>query len=338
MTDLKKLEEQTQAPSPALIRDMKKLEGDLMLLGAGGKMGPSLAVLAKKALEQAGKDNAVIGVSRFSDVAVQQNLEAQGIQTIKADLLDEAQLAGLPEAENVLYMAGTKFGTTGRESFTWAMNAYLPGRVAKKFRNSRIVVFSTGNIYPFVAVISGGATEDTTPDPVGEYAQSCLGRERMFEHFSQKYQTPCLIYRLNYAIDFRYGVLQEIGRSVLEEREIDLSSGHVNVIWQGDANEYALRCLHLCQSPAYKLNITGPETVSVRWAAQEFGKLLDKKPILVGEEQSTALLNNATLVHQLLDYPKVSLREMIRLLSVWLSSGGETINKPTHFQERKGNY
>ena len=338
MADLKKLEEQTQAPSPALIRDMKKLEGDLMLLGAGGKMGPSLAVLAKKALEQAGKDNAVIGVSRFSDAAVQQNLEAQGIQTIKADLLDEAQLAGLPEAENVLYMAGTKFGTTGRESFTWAMNAYLPGRVAKKFRNSRIVVFSTGNIYPFVAVISGGATEDTTPDPVGEYAQSCLGRERMFEHFSQKYQTPCLIYRLNYAIDFRYGVLQEIGRSVLEEREIDLSSGHVNVIWQGDANEYALRCLHLCQSPAYKLNITGPETVSVRWAAQEFGKLLDKKPILVGEEQSTALLNNATLVHQLLDYPKVSLREMIRLLSVWLSSGGETINKPTHFQERKGNY
>jgi nucleoside-diphosphate-sugar epimerase len=338
MTDLKKLEEQTQAPSPALIRDMKKLEGDLMLLGAGGKMGPSLAVLAKKALEQAGKDNAVIGVSRFSDAAVQQNLEAQGIQTIKADLLDEAQLAGLPEAENVLYMAGTKFGTTGRESFTWAMNAYLPGRVAKKFRNSRIVVFSTGNIYPFVAVISGGATEDTTPHPVGEYAQSCLGRERMFEHFSQKYQTPCLIYRLNYAIDFRYGVLQEIGRSVLEEREIDLSSGHVNVIWQGDANEYALRCLHLCQSPAYKLNITGPETVSVRWAAQEFGKLLDKKPILVGEEQSTALLNNATLVHQLLDYPKVSLREMIRLLSVWLSSGGETINKPTHFQERKGNY
>lgn len=338
MADLKKLEEQTQAPSPALIRDMKKLEGDLMLLGAGGKMGPSLAVLAKKALEQAGKDNAVIGVSRFSDAAVQQNLEAQGIQTIKADLLDEAQLAGLPEAENVLYMAGTKFGTTGRESFTWAMNAYLPGRVAKKFRNSRIVVFSTGNIYPFVAVISGGATEDTTPDPVGEYAQSCLGRERMFEHFSQKYQTPCLIYRLNYAIDFRYGVLQEIGRSVLEEREIDLSSGHVNVIWQGDANEYALRCLYLCQSPAYKLNITGPETVSVRWAAQEFGKLLDKKPILVGEEQSTALLNNATLVHQLLDYPKVSLREMIRLLSVWLSSGGETINKPTHFQERKGNY
>jgi len=338
MADLKKLEEQTQAPSPALIRDMKKLEGDLMLLGAGGKMGPSLAVLAKKALEQAGKDNAVIGVSRFSDAAVQQNLEAQGIQTIKADLLDEAQLAGLPEAENVLYMAGTKFGTTGRESFTWAMNAYLPGRVAKKFRNSRIVVFSTGNIYPFVAVISGGATEDTTPDPVGEYAQSCLGRERMFEHFSQKYQTPCLIYRLNYAIDFRYGVLQEIGRSVLEEREIDLSSGHVNVIWQGDANEYALRCLHLCQSPAYKLNITGPETVSVRWAAQEFGKLLDKKPILVGEEQSTALLNNATLVHQLLGYPKVSLREMIRLLSVWLSSGGETINKPTHFQERKGNY
>jgi nucleoside-diphosphate-sugar epimerase len=338
MTDLKKLEEEILAPSPSLVRDMQKLEGDLMLLGAGGKMGPSLAVLAKKALDQAGKDNAIIAVSRFSSAAVQQTLEAQGIQTIQADLLDETQLSALPEAKNVLYMAGTKFGTTGRESFTWAMNAYLPGRVAGKFRNSRIVVFSTGNIYPYVPVFSGGATEETSPGPVGEYAQSCLGRERMFEHFSHKYQTPCLIYRLNYAIDFRYGVLLEIGRSVLEEREIDLSSGHVNVIWQGDANEYALRCLQLCESPARKLNITGPETVSVRWAAQEFGRLFDKAPKFIGEEQPTALLNNATLAHQLLGYPKVSLREMIRLLYVWLSSGGETINKPTHFQERKGAY
>ncbi len=338
MTDLKKLEEEILAPSPSLVRDMQKLEGDLILLGAGGKMGPSLAVLAKKALDQAGKDNAIIAVSRFSSAAVQQTLEAQGIQTIQADLLDETQLSALPEAKNVLYMAGTKFGTTGRESFTWAMNAYLPGRVAGKFRNSRIVVFSTGNIYPYVPVFSGGATEETSPGPVGEYAQSCLGRERMFEHFSHKYQTPCLIYRLNYAIDFRYGVLLEIGRSVLEEREIDLSSGHVNVIWQGDANEYALRCLQLCESPARKLNITGPETVSVRWAAQEFGRLFDKAPKFIGEEQPTALLNNATLAHQLLGYPKVSLREMIRLLYVWLSSGGETINKPTHFQERKGAY
>jgi len=338
MTNLKNLEEEILAPSPSLVGDMKKMEGDLMLLGAGGKMGPSLAILATKALEQAGKDNAVIAVSRFSDSSMVEELEARGVQTIKADLLDETQLSALPEARNVLFMAGTKFGTTGRESFTWAMNAYLPGRVAKKFRNSRIVAFSTGNIYPYVPVISGGATEEMPPGPVGEYAQSCLGRERMFEHFSLKYQTPCLIYRLNYAIDFRYGVLLEIGRSVLEEREIDLSSGHVNVIWQGDANEYALRCLHLCESPAHRLNITGPETVSVRWAAQEFGKLLDKKPILVGEEQPTALLNNATLAHQMLGYPKVSLREMIRLLSVWLSSGGETINKPTHFQERKGNY
>jgi nucleoside-diphosphate-sugar epimerase len=338
MTDLKKLEEEILAPSPALIRDMQRLDGDLLILGVGGKMGPSLALLAKKALQQAGKDNAVIGVSRFSDASVVEELEAQEVQTIKADLLDEKQLSALPEAKNVLFMAGTKFGTTGRESFTWAMNAYLPGRVAEKFRNSRIVAFSTGNVYPYVPVFSGGATEETVPGPVGEYAQSCLGRERMFEHFSHKYQTPCLIYRLNYAVDFRYGVLLEIGRSVLEEREIDLSSGHVNVIWQGDANEYALRCLHLCESPARKLNITGPETVSVRWAAQEFGRLFDKEPNFIGEEQPTALLNNATLAHQLMGYPKVSLREMIRLLSVWLGSGGETINKPTHFQERKGTY
>jgi hypothetical protein len=187
-----------------------------------------------------------------------------------------------------------------------------------------------------VPVFSGGAAEDVPPGPVGEYAQSCLGRERIFEHFSKKYQIPMLIYRLNYAVDFRYGVLLEIAKSVLEEREIDLATGHVNVIWQGDANEYALRSLKLCDTPPRILNITGPETVSVRWAAQEFGMLLQKTPRFVNEEQPTALLNNATAVHQAFGYPKVTLKQMMKILATWLTTGGETINKPTHFQERKG--
>ncbi len=336
--DLTQLEQQMKQPSDALVNDFREMEGDILILGVGGKMVPDLARLAKEALHRACKTNEVIGASRFSDNSLQQQLEANGIQTIKADLLDEKQLAQLPEVPNVLYLAGTKFGTTGRESFTWAMNTYLPGRVAEKFRSSRIVAFSTGNVYPFVAVGSGGATETTALEPVGEYAQSCLGRERIFTHFSQKYQIPMVLYRLNYAVDFRYGVLLEIGKSVLEEREVDLTTGHANVIWQNDANEYALRSLQLCSTPPRILNSTGPETVSVRWAAQEFGKLLDKVARFTGEEQPTALLNNAATAHRLFGYPKVSIQQMIELLSTWLSEGGELLQKPTHFQERKGKF
>ncbi|MEQ9439226.1 MAG: NAD-dependent epimerase/dehydratase family protein [Cyclobacteriaceae bacterium] len=336
MKDLEKLEEKILQPTTALVNDLSTLEGDIMILGVGGKMGPSLAVLAKKALEQAGKSNQVIGVSRFSEASLQQQLEAQGIQTIKADLLDHAQLNALPDTKNIIFMAGTKFGTSGNESFTWAMNTYLPGMVAQKFRFSRIVTFSTGNVYPFVPVFSGGASEEITPEPIGEYAQSCLGRERIFEHFAQKYQIPMVLYRLNYAVDFRYGVLLEIAKSVLEAREIDLSTGHVNVIWQGDANEYALRSLLLCSTPPRLLNITGPETVSVRWAAYEFGKIFQKTPRFINEEQPTALLNNASAAHQAFGYPKVTLRQMMDILATWLTEGGKTINKPTHFQERKG--
>ncbi|MEK6479522.1 NAD-dependent epimerase/dehydratase family protein [Catalinimonas sp. 4WD22] len=338
MEDLVKLEEEILAPSQDLIDDMKSLDGDILILGVGGKMGPSLAILAKRALFASGKNNEVIGVSRFSDSKVQSELENKGITTLKADLLDEQALNSLPETKNIIFMAGTKFGTQGNESFTWAMNAYLPGRVAEKFKKSNIVVFSTGNVYPFVTLYSGGATEETTPDPVGEYAQSCLGRERIFEHFSKLYQIPMLIYRLNYAVDFRYGVLVEIAKSVLEDKEIDLTTGHANVIWQGDANEYALRSLNYCTNPPTKLNITGPETVSIRWATEEFGRLFNKTPRFVNHEQTTALLNNASTAHKLFGYPKVSLKTMINIVATWLSKGGETINKPTHFQERKGTF
>lgn len=338
MEELEAFKRKYLAPSPEFVENIKKLDGDLMILGAGGKMGPSLAILAKEALQKAGKVNHVIAVSRFSDQKIAKQLTSAGVKVVKTDLLKDDELKRLPRVRNIIYMAGTKFGTAGNESFTWIMNSYLPGRIAEHFRSSRIVVFSTGNIYPYVPVYSGGATEYTAPQPLGEYAQSCLGRERVFEHFSKLHQIPVLIYRLNYAIDFSYGVLLEIAKSVLEDREIDLSTGHVNVIWQGDANEYAIRSLFLCESPARKLNITGPETVSVRWAAEEFGRMFEKKPRFVNEEQPDALLSNASEAHKLFGYPKVSLKQMIDILAEWLNQGGGTINKPTHFQERKGSY
>jgi nucleoside-diphosphate-sugar epimerase len=309
-----------------------------MILGVGGKMGPVLARLAKQAVDKAGINKKIIGVARFSEEGLQKELNEQGIETYQADLLNEDQLQSLPEVENVLYLAGTKFGTTGKESLTWAMNTYLPGRVAEKFKNSRIVVFSTGNVYPLTPVKLGGADESRLPEPIGEYAQSCLGRERMFQYYSSKYNTPLLIYRLNYANDVSYGVLLEIARAVKENRPIDLSMGHVNVIWQGDANEIALRAFHHCAVPAKLLNVAGPETVSVRWAAQQFGNMFQQQPVFENQEQETALLSNAAENFRLFGYPKVTLKQMMELLVQWVNEGGKTLNKPTHFQERKGQF
>ncbi len=338
MTELEVLEQELLKPSDALIADIKKIEGDIIILGIGGKMGPSMAKLAQKAISEAGIKKRIIGISRFSEAGTREELEAHGIETIVADLLDEDQLAALPDAPNIIYLAGTKFGTTGKEPFTWAMNSYLPGRVAERYKNSRIVAFSTGNVYPFVPVNSGGLSEETTPAPVGEYGQSCLGRERVFQYFSEKYKIPTLIYRLNYAIDLRYGVMLEIAKSVLADKPIDLTTGNVNVIWQGDANEIAIRSLLHCESPANILNVTGPETLSVKWLAEQFGLLFDKKPTFVNDIQPNALLNNASKAHKLFGYPRVTVRQMIEMTVSWLQAGGQTINKPTHFQERKGQF
>jgi nucleoside-diphosphate-sugar epimerase len=338
MCDLELLEQALLKPSEALVADMYDLEGDIILLGVGGKMGPSMARLAKQAVEQAGIGKRIIGVSRFSDPATRAGLEADGIETFAADLLNEEHLAALPDAANVLYLAGNKFGTTGKEAFTWAMNAYLPGRVAERYRDSRIVAFSTGNVYPFTPVSSGGLSEDHPAAPVGEYGQSCLGRERIFQYFSDKYQIPTLIYRLNYAIDLRYGVLLEVAKSVREQRPIDLSTGNVNVIWQGDANEIALRALKHCHVPARILNVTGPETVSIKWLAYQFGLLFGKEPVFINEVQPTALLSNASEAHRLFGYPRVTLRQMIDLTAAWLQGGGTISEKPTHFQERNGKF
>lgn len=338
MKTIQELEEKLATPSEALIKDMAALDGDIMLLGVGGKMGPSLARLAMNAIKAAGVDKKVIGASRFSSGGLKEELEADGVETIKVDLLDDNQLQQLPDVKNIIYMAGNKFGTTGNEHFTWAMNAYLPGRVAEKFRNSRIVVFSTGNVYPFTPVKQGGATESMAPDPVGEYGQSCLGRERIFEHFSRKYDIPMFIYRLNYAIDMRYGVLHELAKAIKEGQPIDLTMGHANCIWQGDANEIALRALHVCSTPPAVYNVTGPETISMRWAAQVMGERMGIEPKFVGEEADTALLSNTSKAMKTFGYPSVSLQQMLEWTADWVMQGGESWNKPTHFQERGGKF
>lgn len=326
------------APSDALVADIARLDGDIIILGAGGKMGPSLAKLAKEAIDKAGVNKKVITVSRFSEEGLQQELNECGIKTVSVDLLEDDQLQSLLDIKNVLYLAGTKFGTTGKESFTWAMNSYLPGRVAEKYKNSNIVVFSTGNVYPLTPVVLGGASETTPPEPLGEYAQSCLGRERIFQYSSSKYNTPILIYRLNYANDVTYGVLLEIAKSVKAGKPIDLKMGNVNVIWQGDANEIAIRSLHHCGVPSKILNVTGPEILSVRWIAEQFGNLFNTAPLFINEEKPDALLSNAAECNRLFGYPKVSPKQMMELLADWINQGGKTINKETHFQERTGKY
>lgn len=338
MGEIETLETSLLKPSDALVADMKALDGDIILLGVGGKMGPSMARLARQAVELAGVKKRIMGVSRFSDVHTKAALERDNIETFNADLLNEDDLASLPDAANVLYLAGTKFGTTGNEAFTWAMNAYLPGRVAERYRQSRIVAFSTGNVYPFSKVSEGGVTEDHPTGPVGEYGQSCLGRDRIFQYFSVKNKIPTLIYRLNYAIDMRYGVLLEVAKSVAEERPIDLTTGFVNVIWQGDANEMAIRALRHCEVPAKILNVTGPETISIKWLAEQFGTLLGKEPSFLNQPQPSALLSNASEAYKLFGYPRVSLRQMIDLTAAWIKQGGEILNKPTHFQERNGKF
>lgn len=338
MNDLQARYAQMLVPSDDLVNDIASLNGDIIILGAGGKMGPALCVLAKDAIDKAGVDKKVIAISRFREEGVQDQLDSKGIKTINADLLNDDELQSLPVSENIIYMAGMKFGSTGNAPLTWAMNTYLPGRVAEKYRNARIVAFSTGNVYPMVPLTTGGAHEGVPPEPIGEYASSCLGRERMFTYFSNLHKTPLLIYRLNYAVDATYGVLHEVAMSVNEGKTIDLTMGHFNAIWQNDANEIAIRSLLHCSSPAKILNVTGPETVSVRWCAEEFGKMFGKEPVFTGQEQPTAFLNNAAESFRLFGYPKVTLTSMMELLADWISAGGKKLNKPTHFQERKGKY
>ena len=338
ITNEVQLEELLAQPSDADVRAMAALEGDLLILGVAGKMGPSLAHRAALASAAAGVRKRIIGVARFSTPEVEQQLRDWGIETVAADLLEPGALSRLPDAANVIHMAARKFGSTGNEGLTWAMNTHLPGLVADRYRGSRIVAFSSGNVYPLTPVLHGGPTESAPVGPVGEYAQSVLGRERIFAYYSQRDGTPVALLRLNYAIDLRYGVLLDIGRKVFERRPVDLRMGHANVIWQGDANSICLRAFPLCQCPPAILNLTGPETLAVRWAAHRFGAHFGLEPILEGSEGETALLNNASRCQQLFGYPSVSLEQLVEWTAGWIQSGGATWNKPTHFETRDGKF
>ncbi len=332
------LEEALSRPTPALIEMMQELEGDIIILGVAGKMGVSMSRMAKRACIEAGIEKRIIGVSRFSLPEHRDFLEQSGIETIKGDLLNIDFINSLPEAQNVFYMAGMKFGTEGNESFTWAMNSYLPGLVVDKFRNSRIVAFSTGCVYPLAEVKSGGSKETDSPGPVGEYAQSCLGRERLFEFGSIKNDTPIVIIRLNYAVEMRYGVLVDIATKVYNEETIDLTMGYANVIWQGDANEMILRSIQYCSSPARHLNISGAELVSVAAVAQQLGLLMKKKVKLTGVASDSALLVNVTQGHSLLGKPQVALDQVIEWTAHWIRNDYRLLGKATHFEVRDGKY
>ena len=319
-------------PSAALAATLESVEGDLVILGVGGKMGPTLARLAKRAAPA----KRVIGVARFSDASVRARLDAAGVETIACDLLDRDALGALPEAANVVFAAGHKFGATGNPALTWAMNTHVPALVAERYKGSRIVAFSTGNVYGLSRIGSAGSNESTTLSPVGEYAQSCLGRERMFEHFSARHGTPGRIVRLNYAIDMRYGVLADVAGKIHRGEPVDVTMGHVNVIWQGDANAQVLRTLAHCTAPTSPINCTGPETISVRWLAAELGARMGKPVQVVGQEAETALLSDTTLASTLFGYPLVPLGRMLDWVADWAARGGASFGKPTKFEVRNG--
>jgi hypothetical protein len=332
-----KLNSLLTSPSPALAEDIKKIDGDIIVLGAGGKMGPALCILAKKAAETAGIKKEIIAVSRFTDPFVTELLDSHGIRRISCDLLDRSQLNALPEAENVIFMAGRKFGTEGNESITWAMNATLPAMTAQKYKSSKIVAFSSGNIYPMVKSRSGGCDESVTPSPVGEYAMSCLARERAFE-YAADHGAKILLLRLNYAVDLRYGVLYDIADKIKKSIHLTLAVPCFNCIWQGYANEAAIRGLSLAGSPAVKLNITGPETVSVRQTAIKLGEYLGIMPVFSDDEGTDAFINNSSRAMELFGYPSVSLNTLIRWQAEWIADGGRALGKPTHFEEHGGKY
>jgi nucleoside-diphosphate-sugar epimerase len=325
-------------PSEADVTFARRLRGDTMVLGAGGKIGPSLAQRLQRALQASDSKSRVIAVSRFQSSEAVRELAESGVETIACDLLDAQSLSALPLVENVLFLAGRKFGSAGDPDVTWAMNTVVPAQVAQHFRDSRIVAYSTGNVYPFVSPEQGGCIESVSPAPLGEYAQSCLGRERIFQYYSKKFKTPCLIFRLNYAVDLHYGVLVDIARNVYEGNPVDVSVPAVNVIWQGDANSYAMRSLELCDSPARILNVTGPETLPVLGVASFFARRFERELHVKGESKGLALLNNAGACHAALGYPAVSADELMEAVATWVECGGASLNKATKFQVTDGKF
>lgn len=333
------LEDALTTPSAGLIEDLRKGSGDLVILGAGGKMGPTLAMLARRALDAAGRQADVVhAVSRFGDAVVRERLESAGVRVVAFDLIANDDFSSLPDAPNVIFMVGAKFGAETNASWAWEVNAALPDRVARRYRESAISVLSTGNIYPFVPASSGGASEETQPAPIGEYAQSCLGRERVFEFGARERGTKVAIIRLNYAVDLRYGVLADIGSAVHAGEPVSVATANVNVIWQGYANEVVLRSLIHASSDMFTINLTGPELLSVESIARRFGSLLGRDVVLVDSPQSTALLSDARRCMALFGYPSVSAETLIQWQAEWLTAGLPMTSKPTKWAVRDGKF
>ncbi len=336
--DVNHLEQLLSEPSAAAIEAMRRLAGDVVILGVAGKMGPTLARMTRRALDAAGVSARVIGVSRFSTPGLQQALEQHGVETMRCDLLDEDTLSRLPDAPNVIFMAGRKFGSTGDESYTWAMNAYLPALVCRRYRTSRIVAFSTGNVYGLTPAGRGGSREEDPPAPTGEYAISCLGRERMFEYFSRTNGVPVTILRLNYASEMRYGVLTDLAARVFRREPIDVTMGYFNVIWQADANAMALAALAHTSSPPFIVNLAGPEELSVRATCAELARLLGVDVSFAGSEARDALLSNGARARALFGAPRVDAARLVAWTADWTLRGGDNLGKPTHFESRSGQF
>lgn len=332
------LENLLTTPNDRDMAALEKMTGNILILGAGGKMGPSLAQRIRRAGELSGTSKKIIAVSKFSSTQTREDLEKSGVETISCDLMNRTDVDRLPDCENILYLAGRKFGSAERSDLTWASNTIAPAYIAHRYQNSRLVVFSTGNIYPFITPKSGGSIETDWPDPRGEYAQSCLGRERVFEYFSREYGTKCLIFRLNYAVDLRYGVIIDIAKNVMMGNSINLSVGYFNVIWQGDANSYALRSLALCESPPRILNVTGDGIYSVRETAEFFGRRFQRAVKYIGIESETSLLNNAAACFELLGKPEIDFSTLCEMAAVWIENGGVTLGKPTKFEVSDGRF
>ncbi|MEZ5386529.1 MAG: NAD-dependent epimerase/dehydratase family protein [Prosthecobacter sp.] len=337
-TSQEELEERLSRPTPAVIEMMRSMPGDIIVLGAAGKMGPSLSRMAKRASDEAGTKRRVIAVSRFSASGSEAEFQQHGIETIAVDLLAANAVAYLPHAPNVIYMAGMKFGSTGQEPMTWAMNTFLPGVVCERFHRSRIAAFSTGNVYGLVPVERGGSSEEDTLNPAGEYAMSCVGRERIIQHFSLTRGTPVSIIRLNYACDLRYGVLVDIAQKVWNGQPVDVRMGYFNTIWQGDANALSLLSLGKAQSPAWTVNLTGTTTLAVREVAKRFGELFGKPVQIEGREAPDALLSNPYRSFVELGIPFIRDEELMEWVAAWVSRGGESLGKPTHFESRDGRF
>jgi nucleoside-diphosphate-sugar epimerase len=332
------LESALSAPTPGVIDALRASPGDIIILGAGGKMGPSLARMVQRAAATLEDGRRIFAVSRFGDRSTEDGLKAAGVETIRADLLDRRAVDRLPDAPNVIFMAGQKFGTSAAPAVTWAMNVLVPAHTAGRYAASRIVAFSTGNVYPLTPVHAGGSSESDAPAPVGEYAQSCLGRERMFEFHCQRSGGALGLIRLNYAGALRYGVLTDLALAVRDGTPIDLTMGYVNVIWQGDANAMALRALAHASQPPFVINVTGPELLSVRDVALTLGERLRRAPKFVGTEAPDALLSNASRAMALFGPPRVPARTLIDWTAGWIAGGGATLGKPTKFQARDGGF